>query len=30
VEEAVNALLVMMVLGIWFVMNHHNLFVQPP
>ena len=27
-EKAVNALLVLMVFGIWFVMNHLNLFVQ--
>jgi hypothetical protein len=23
-------LLVLMVLGIWLLMNHHGLFVQPP
>jgi len=26
----VNVLLVAMVLLIWFMMNHHNLFTQPP
>jgi hypothetical protein len=29
-EESVNLLLVLMVLCIWFLMNHHGLFVQPP
>jgi hypothetical protein len=27
---AVNALLVLMVLGVWFLMNLHSLFVPPP
>ena len=26
----VNLLLVLMVLAIWFLMNHHGYFVQPP
>ena len=26
----VNLLLVLMVLAIWFLMNHHSLFTQPP
>jgi len=26
----VNVLLVAMVLLIWFLMNHHNFFTQPP
>ena len=29
-EESVNVLLVLMVLCIWFLMNHHGFFVQPP
>ena len=29
-EESVNVLLVLMVLFIWFLMNHHGWFVQPP
>ena len=29
-EESVNMLLLLMVLGIWFLMNHHGLFVEPP
>ena len=29
-EESVNVLLVLMVLLIWFLMNHHGWFVQPP
>jgi hypothetical protein len=29
-RNSVNMLLVLMVLGIWFLMNYHDLFVQPP
>ena len=29
-EESVNMLLVLIVLGIWFLMNHHGLFVEAP
>jgi hypothetical protein len=29
-EPRVNFLLVAMVVLIWFLMNHHNLFMQPP
>ena len=29
-EEPVNGLLVLMVLGVWFLMNHHGLFVEAP
>ena len=29
-EEPVNVLLVLMVLCIWFLMNHHGWFTQPP
>jgi hypothetical protein len=28
--QPVNLLLVLMVVAIWFLMNHHSLFVQPP
>jgi hypothetical protein len=29
-EPRVNFLLVAMVVLIWFMMNHHNFFTQPP
>jgi hypothetical protein len=29
-EEPVNGLLVLMVLGVWFLMNHHGWFTAPP
>ena len=29
-EPRVNFLLVVMVVLIWFLMNHHNFFTQPP
>jgi hypothetical protein len=29
-EPRVNFLLVAMVVLIWFLMNHHNFFTQPP
>jgi hypothetical protein len=29
-RASVNMLLVLMVLFIWFLMNYHGLFVQPP
>jgi hypothetical protein len=29
-RKSVNTLLVLMILLIWLLMNHHGLFVQPP
>jgi hypothetical protein len=29
-EPRVNFLLVLMMMLIWFLMNHHNFFTQPP